>query len=464
MTFFSIIQVLIMGYILVKGKNLKNIFFGFFSLTVILDMNMLSGYFVKIGGSEIGYSEVALLFTSIVAAIIIINSGKINRKLFSWGVVWIVVLGVGIIHTLFLPPETKVMDFSTAWDAYFYGTSAPKEAVVSMQSVLILFKIMLYMVNTFVVVDLSKDNIELIGELCKKFTKIQIVYALCEVVTKYIAKSNVMTIIRDYILGVGNSTASSLLTRGEGVAIYGLTREVSNLAKVLFLFVLICILTNDVRKQMVWVILSIIVMFLSMSFSNIMYVVCALLVYVVQNEVHLNRKGIAVLGAVICISVVFVFSILNSEYYMSRISGFFADMGTIFGGNIVIGSSVTSSKVRMYGISETMKAFFERPLWGIGAGTAFCNSGLVSALANVGMGGLLLWIWNCFYIGKITLQKGKKVLLFLFLLLLPNVLDGGLDMIYALYNLLLILLIRDDENGPRNLQNKPLYKFGVRHA
>ena len=94
-----------------------------------------------------------------------------------------------------------------------------------------------------------------------------------------------------------------------------------------------------------------------------------------------------------------------------------------------------------------MKAFFERPLLGIGLGTAYCNSGIVSLLSNIGVAGTLAWIYYCLRFGDGDRKPLKLCIVFLAMFILPNILKGGMGMLYATHNLLFILLIRYDKYG-----------------
>lgn len=96
------------------------------------------------------------------------------------------------------------------------------------------------------------------------------------------------------------------------------------------------------------------------------------------------------------------------------------------------------------GITETLKGFFERPLFGLGLGTAYCNSGIVSLLSNIGLVGTGLWAYHYLRFGISNRKAGRILAVFVAVLILPNIVKGGMGMLYATYNILFAALIKID--------------------
>jgi hypothetical protein len=445
---FAIVIICTIGFILFRRQNIHQKYRSLFSLTVAIEINSIAGYFVIFKGKELDYSDIALLVTSIVAFFCLILKNRMKRNQLLLSLLFAGIILAGVFHTIISTPTVKIIDYRTNWDAYLYGYTEMTEAVIASQTVLMLIRVALFLLNSYIVLGFDKNTILNVTKVCKNCMKLHIVYALAEAATKYILRSNALTIFRNAFFGLGGSTQSSFQTRGAGIEIYGWTREASHLAEVMFLFWALCILTKDLRKQKIWLILAGVIMVLSMSFSTVMYAACIAVLFVAVYRIKASRSflTIAFLGIVLLGGLGYV--VLNNKYYMGRLSGFVTDAAAIFSGKSSFSREmVTSSKVRLLGMSETMKAFFERPLLGIGLGTAYCNSGIVSLLSNIGVAGTLAWIYYCLRFGDRDRKPLKLCIVFLAMFILPNILKGGMGMLYATHNLLFILLIRYDKYG-----------------
>lgn len=438
--------------ILLFCKGIHKKYLALFSLSSAVEINAVAGYFLMVGGREIGYSDLTLVITSITAIVYLLSENRINRNQFLVSLLIIVTVLLGVVHTMISTPNTKIIDYSTGWDAYLYGYVELSDASITAQTILMLIKFLLYLLNSYVVIRFGYADLRQITGICKALIKVHITYALVEVATKYILRTNALTEFRNIFFGLGGSTESSFRTRGSGVAIYGWTREASHLTEVMFLFLVMCILTKDIKNQKVWMLFAAVIMAASMSFSTLMYVVCIVLLFIVVYGVKINKRTFAVIFLGCCAVVGLGYVLVNNEYYMGRLSGFFADSAQILSGVTSFSREmVTSSKVRLMGITETLKGFFERPLFGLGLGTAYCNSGIVSLLSNIGLVGTGLWIYYCVRFGISNRRVSQILAIFFAVLILPNVIKGGLGMLYATYNLLFASLVKIDFDVGANL-------------
>jgi len=105
-------------------------------------------------------------------------------------------------------------------------------------------------------------------------------------------------------------------------------------------------------------------------------------------------------------------------------------------GTYVLGVDYSSEASRLIGTIESFKSYLSSPWIGLGIGTTYCVSGLVSILANTGLLGLVFWVriivWHyC---------KQKSVLLG-FSALLPIAVTGSIDTMYDTSYLVLIPLL-----------------------
>ena len=406
-------------------------------------MNNVAGFFLYIGGREIAYGDIALLAASVAAICYLLPHGKIDRKQILVSLLLVGAACLGVLHTMLRIPETRIIGFHSSWDRYLFGLVGKTEARITMQTLLMLARLLLFLLNSYIVFRFDREELYRAANYCKTFTKLHILFAAAEILTKYLLRWNVMTELRDFLFGAGMSTYSSLQLRGGGVAIFGWTREASHMPEVMFLFVVLCVLTGDVKRQKGWLILAGVIMVMSMAFSALLYIGCIAVLMLCVYARRLNRKTVLAL----CIgglSFAMVCCILASnDYYAARLEGFFRDAAQIFAGKSSFSAGVvTSAKVRLLGIVETWKAFLERPLFGLGLGTAYCHSGLVSLLSNLGLVGTGLWIDYCANCGFRCGGRKQTYLLFGVILLLPNIMEGKLSMLYAAHNLLVIQLMK----------------------
>ena len=439
MSLFAALLMAVIILILLRRNGLRAQYLRLFALAAAMEMNNVAGCFVKLGGREIAYSDVALLAASLAAVCYVISQRKVQRKQFLVSLLLIGAALVGIAHTALWTPATKIIDFRSSWDRYLFGLEGKQEAVITLQTALMFGRLVLFLLNSYVVFRFEREDLYLAANFCKAFTKLHILFALGEILTKYLLRSNVLTQLRDLLFGVGDNTYLGLQQRGEGIAIFGWTREASHLPEVMFFFIVLCVLTKDIKRQGLWILLAVAVMGLSMAFSALLYIGCLAILLLWVCAQRRNKKAVLALWAGIIAFVGLCCILVANDYYASRVVGFFRDAALVLSGKQTFAADmVTSAKVRLLGIVETWHGFCERPLFGFGLGTAYCHSGVVSLLSNLGLVGIGLWMHYCLGCEK----AGKRVFsLFAVVLLLPNILEGKLGMLYAAHILLVIRLI-----------------------
>ena len=192
-------------------------------------------------------------------------------------------------------------------------------------------------------------------------------------------------------------------------------------------------------------------MALSMSFSTLMFGSTLILLYTFTYQ-GIVGKGIGkktIYGGIALILMVGagIYFVLNNPYYSSRVIGFIEDFSVISSKNNVLNGTITSSKVRLYGIMDTLNVLLERPLTGFGLGTAYCNSAIIMILADIGIVGFALWIST---IESVSRQRkaflSKKNICFCLFLIVPNILKGSSALLYTT-SIILILHLIDNLNA-----------------
>lgn len=430
MTPFSIILSLVVAIVILREKKEQTIFVSLLAITMTIQICSLGGYFIKIGSTEIDYVDVMLLLTAVFGFFVAKN--RVNKKTFALSMLltgWIL---LGLFLTVFFPPKTQIIPPSVSWDAYFYGRANRITASVSSSSILVLIKVVLTLMVLCFSPLLVDDDFVRVRKIVVTTSKIHIVWLVAEILTKNFLHLNIFPELRNAILGLGKSTITELTLRGTAYTAYGWTREASAVPEFLFAFIAILILSKSLEENKWWAIIGVIIMALSMSFSTIMFAAALVVLYVLVYQRRLSKKAIYSSMALILLVVIGIYFISNNQYYSSRLTGFVEDFLQIASSNNVVNGTITSSKVRLYGITETFKALMERPLLGFGLGTTYCNSAIIMIMANIGIIGFVLWIMTI----RSTSKQHKKNALrwnvcFVMFLIVPNILKGSAALLYS---------------------------------
>jgi hypothetical protein len=105
-------------------------------------------------------------------------------------------------------------------------------------------------------------------------------------------------------------------------------------------------------------------------------------------------------------------------------------------GTYTLGDDYSSEAVRLISSTETFKATLSRPIFGLGIGTAYSVSGIISILSNIGFLGLYIW----YRLLTTEYYKTKNKILII-IILTPIIFTGDMYSLYDTSYLLLIPLI-----------------------
>lgn len=446
MPIFSFFLIGYLFYLLIRYRSFTLIIDKIFILICFWEMNSISGYFCKLGNLEIEYSEF-LIGILIVLSLYTLNSVTINRRSMFLYFLFFISCLLGILHSLLFPYQDKIIDYSVGWDSYIFGLTSKVDATISLQSVLMLIRILIYLIILIYINKKYNEKwLEKTVHSILSLSKIQIWFLIAEFISKYFMRSNSLIELKNFILGYGDSTINYMIVRGNKVALYGLTREPSHLAAFLFYFIAFHIIIGKVKKDLVWNILALLFLFSSMSMSSVVFFVLLLFLYLIKMVVIGKNISKVIYTLIFISATVFIFAIRDS-YYRLRIANALEELMNILNNNIIIKQNVTSERVRLASIFDTLKIVLDRPMFGIGIGTATCYGGLASVLSNIGIAGTVLWFVS-FAMGfnPVKLSDGRQLKLYLLLVLtvfiFPNFLNGRVNMLYTMYFIPLIIACR----------------------
>lgn len=193
-------------------------------------------------------------------------------------------------------------------------------------------------------------------------------------------------------------------------------------------------MSSDVPKYRV-IAFAMIVALLSGSFASVLYVGSAIAVLLVKRfNIRLLLIYIAgtLLGGVLL--VVIAPELFTHNY--TRLLNVIGILSENSNGKVTLGSE----GIRLLSMAEAIRAFLTRPFCGIGIGSAYVYSGILSLLQTIGLiGTSILFIYYGKIIGGV---KSPTVALILCAMLAPCCFTGGIDVFYSCYFLLMLLTVR----------------------
>lgn len=426
-----------------KNKKMEAMFKAFFVFELVLSCGRFNyGYLFILGGNEIAYNDVLLAILFILAIYVILRRGYANRKLFQVSVVLLLVIAVGIVRCYMNPADVVVIDYSHSWDKYFRGFSSQLTKVhYSKQSLLMYFRVIIFItiINAAKIIFKHNDWIN-IGNEVLKYLKISIIYGIIEIFMKFVLHVDMNTYL-NWFFGKGISTGGGV-TRLQGIC-----REPSYYALALFNFILLSLIFNFINNKKKidwWIITAIFIGCISTSFSFLICLVAIVILWLImRSNIIQNRQRTLIFVAIFAISFITLFVITRNEFInyassssyevLNRIAEAILQIKKGIMGSYILGTDYSSEASRLIGGIISFKAGLSRPIFGLGLGTVYCVTGLIAIFANIGISGLVLWIYLLF--GVFTTKIKRTAVL---ALLLPVLFCNDL---YTLYDTSYILII-----------------------
>ncbi|GGF81818.1 hypothetical protein SAMN05444281_2319 [Wenyingzhuangia marina] len=445
---FSFILIFIVGYILSKKNSLKSKFKDFFILEIIFSVFRINvGYFLKIGDFEIQNDD--LLLAILFAMSIVVFGSSISKKIKirQYVVIYTIIIILGMLNLYLNPSDEGIIAFNTgSWDRYMRGVTNLTTPVFSMQSILMFIRVVIFVAIMLATKDLfnREDFIEM-GKRIGFFSKLLLIYGITEFLLSYVLKIDTTNILK---LFFGRGVATS----NDFGRLKGLSREPSYYSHALYNAIIILYALSKIdyenknifKKYKVWIIIAFFLGLISSSFAFVLVTVTLLIFFYVVSNIE-NRKFvfylkpqaglISILGLLI-LMIILPFVDLTDFTYYERILESLNQFSKGVNRTYKLGSDYSSEAVRLISGIETFKATLSRPLFGLGIGTAYSVSGIISILSNIGFLGLFIW----YRLISTEFYKTKKKILIL-ILLTPIVFTGDMYSLYDTSYLLLIPLI-----------------------
>jgi hypothetical protein len=410
MQIFSWIVLAIIAYIAIVSRTSKERFIKILILNIVISTHFESGYFISLGGFELDYDQIISLFTAVFG--VMACHLKFNKKLLANLCFFYGSLLVGVIGLIVFPYGEKIVTGSSNnYDEVIAGTTSLQYASFDTGTISGLLFFAVFSVITVCAWNvLNKEDLKRIIIRTAFYYKIILIYGLVETVLVYGLHTDIHRSVINTVMGQGAATFNSLITRGSGYMLEGLTREASHYMFSLFItMIVICTEGYFTRKkQFFWTSVIFFIALMSFSLSSVLYILGIIgysMLIMIRNDPVSARKKISkviailvmtFITAIILILAVWIIYINGSENYLIlRLGESIESVMILFKGSsmsiFAMSSYRTSSMIRLYSVIETLKLFIHRPLFGFGIGVLTCHGSTAMFLGDVGIIGCYSW-------------------------------------------------------------------------
>lgn len=373
-----------------------------------------AGYFCMVLGKEIDYGDFSLIFSFLFSLLILPH--RIKRDCFVVFFIASLTAFIGLVFLIIAPfTELIVTGDSISYDMVSLGITSLNYAVLNSGNIIkFLFLLMYYTVclTAIVVID-RKHKIVLLNKF-NQVVKFFLLLGLIEIFFAYYLHSNVARCFVNYVLGDGKQFRG-LIMRNSGYMLQGLCRESSHYLFALFVSSVALFWEWSVYKKystLLWFFVLAFISVLSSSMSVLLYfagLMGIIFMYKLYVTICSNIKIISLFIKILLVIVIFSFFLfaisqsytLDNSHVMQRI----IDFPNIFSALLsdknlyYVGEHYSSELVRFYSIISTINLLFYKPFFGFGIGTTICHGSSVQFITDVGLFGIVSWMYLHFFLG-----------------------------------------------------------------
>lgn len=453
MSIFSLVIVGIIAKCIDERRQLSDIIVSLTSISILLELGISVGYFIRVGSFEVGFSEAVIILDTFFCMVYLVHRKRVDKRA---GILGTLLLGSAMISLFLLivaPYSGAVVQSAEEWDYYYFHGVKPVSLHISLNQVKEFMHLFCYVILFTCVFSLEREKVYDILKKTQKGSKIFLTAGIAEILFVYILnKQELLTAIEKKIFGESYFTDGSLLSIGYSNRLRGLKSEPSMYAYTLFVFGLIFLigwLYQKNKNDRKWFLLSMILMILTKSFSAVLcmgLVVVYVLIFHYKNTNSAKKLLYFIISVVIIgISFAALVKIANTtrfdSYYLERIRKGILSMTDLSIGGWT-GDYATydgSTKVRLISIVGTWAYVLKRPFFGLALGSTYAHSTMITVLASLGWVGTLIWVAFTFYLGKN--KKGIFYTIVCTIHVLALILFGnGFFPFYGVQNILIIEL------------------------
>lgn len=434
-------------YILFRREKAKEKFLSLFIFTSFCEIFLNLGYFFSYGSFEINYAYISIAICTFWGVLLV--SRNIVKIKIKYSILFIGVLIVGIIWRCISTNEILGIDHSIDVDELATGTQlVPLK--ITVYSLIVFVRNVLLIFNLIVFVEVFDDLIfKKIIEKYLPFFRGIILFSVVEFILNNTLNPMLVCNIVRSVLGSGATAVQQPYYRGGLYSILLVCREPS-LANYALMFCILTIMWHWTiyknKKDQILFIIGISMMLLSFSITGILFVMVLSAFLLVRKNIRDKFLKIIALLFGMFFLLFLIRSIMSREvilYFSTRIIRAVHFIKYIIqnpnSGTVFKSFGGASEVVRLYSIFQTFNVWISSPLIGAGIGTASACSGWVSALANVGVLGIYIWLAFFNKLSKKLSLKNYKITAIIFGMAF-TIQGGLLDIFCYLYYFIWLIL------------------------
>lgn len=385
--------------LLLKKECMQKKFISLFVFAVFSELFFNLGYLFKLGVYEINRPYIALSIAFLWGLLIAYKKKIVFNSRYL--LLFYISLIVGIVWRLISPSELIGINHDVLVDSLATGGSMV-ELKITGYTYVILIRTLLC---SFSLVCFSGvfDN-KVFSMIFSKYIpvlKVVVIFSLFEFISNNFINPN---LVRNIIIDFFGLSAGAYLTPSFRGGLYSicLTCWEPSLANYALFFCILGILwsinVTKKRNEVIYIFISVMMMILSMSLTGLLFI--ATLMAIMMFRKNVRDKAIKVISILLPISIIGIAIVLLSSstlYYLtSRFTRIFSSLMymfeypqqlsvfNVFGG--------ASEIVRFYSMFNNLYVWIRTPFLGVGIGAISCTSGWISAIANIGIIGIIIYL------------------------------------------------------------------------
>ncbi len=373
----------------------KNLFFLSIVSLLVLDI----GYVAKIGIFTLEYNY----FFSILNGFFVIyylwkNKSDLNKKDLKFICIFLGLLVFSLLYPLIFNNHYYSVSFNDSWDLYFSTGKKMGYVSFSKHSIGMFARVVIFIFSTYIFYKtIKKDEINKYSLILYRISIVIILLSLVEFVITNCINGFAFRHFAMWLFGRSESTYE--LPRISFFGLYSpmlFMREPSSYVRALFIFGI-----NDVyifrnrksfKKEAKYILGSLVAIFVLIVFSKSLsgYIYIIGLSIIIWSL--LKNKKYKIILTIIVFIFLLCMSLLLKDRLLKIISSFNKfDLNP----NML---SAQSEIIRFYSINNNFNLFLNNFLVGCGFGTVYCYSSVISLLANIGLFGVSIYIFILNYL------------------------------------------------------------------
>lgn len=428
--------------VLISGAGLKKIFLVIYSMCMIADFTINAGYFLSVGETIFKIPDF-IQFVLFILSISIIFSKKdllVNKNIFLIAMA----LSINLIALKMMPYSGLVRSFDSM--DLMTGDGIYSVPTLNIQSYKSAIRIFIFIVNSLVFKSLiTLEEWTLIKRRLILVGALMIAYCWFEFFVKNIFGLNTKLFL-DIFFGL-TIEDSMMIERNGLLTVHGFASEPSQLAMIIFYFMVFFILSDDykisrVLSSLIWS--AIPLLLLSGSFRAIGLIPLILCIYSLKRV-----RAFSMMPLILLLFGIFgvILNFDKFDFYLTRLSQLMDYVANPVSGEY-------TELARLTTVMEAFDIFVKNPLLGVGLGTTFAYGFLPSILASTGIIGTFTWYFIMTYaIGNI--YKNKIMVQVIIVLSFAWLYTSAIDIAYSSVVLAIIMQMHYSIGHGRNLSKSP---------